>query len=74
MQNLGEETCWKTTTWKTKKEMKGYQVDGTGSGPCPVASIGISGVEPWVLLPDLVFNLLLLYYIYLICIAYVIRW
>jgi hypothetical protein len=22
-------------------------VDGTGSGSCPVAGFGISGVEPW---------------------------
>jgi hypothetical protein len=25
----------------------GWVVDGTGSGSCPVAGFGISGVEPW---------------------------
>jgi len=26
---------------------RGREVDGTGSGLCPVAGFGISGVEPW---------------------------
>jgi hypothetical protein len=26
--------------------LRGWEVDGTGSGSCPVAGCGISGVEP----------------------------
>jgi hypothetical protein len=26
--------------------MRGWEMDGTGSGSCPVAGFGISGVEP----------------------------
>jgi hypothetical protein len=30
----------------------GWETDGTGSGSCPLAGFGISGVEPSVLPPE----------------------
>jgi hypothetical protein len=49
------EVSWKTSNLKTEKELRRqYQdicygdrlgMDGTGSGSCPVAGFGISGVE-----------------------------
>jgi hypothetical protein len=40
------EFWWGTSVWKAENEIVLDSMDGIGSGSCPVAGFGISGVEP----------------------------
>lgn len=58
-QNFDGGNVWKTVTWKTKKRITvswRWEVDGTGSGSCPVADFSAISVDnPLIPHPQLIF-------------------